>query len=454
MINSTRYIWIFLLFYTIVSANGSITIGNTIYQNQPFSSKDKEIFDRDGEGSRVWSWNNAQRYCQRLEVDGSSEWRVASRVELKKLMDSSLSRGGLYVKEKFAKNMPPLGGKYDDIWFWTRDSRSSKVATFINFKKNKIGWADKNYKGYILCTREPKRLNNSIFFEYRDKIYSTNFTKSSTKVVGDYRLMHFLSGYFDGTADGNIRAVNTDDPSAFIRYGRSIYFFGYRKKSKILNIYQIDSHHKVHTIAPLGKNMAYSPIKLGDKLYFLVSSYVPYQTDPPDRSLWVLDLKKATAKLVERLDNKKITDGYDYFLIYGYTDSRLLLRGMKWVEKEDKQYYALWATKANGIVKLKEFKEKISKDIKSIKIDNKDRKIIKIKPKDDFGWSIFLPNGRFTIKGKHLYYSDKKIANLPKVDNSTTNKIEVIYNGENNAMLSMKDHLWSVDRYGDTRRIY
>jgi hypothetical protein len=39
---------------------------------------------------------------------------------------------------------------------WTRDSKSSKIGAFVNFKKAKSGWANKSYKGYVICTRVPK----------------------------------------------------------------------------------------------------------------------------------------------------------------------------------------------------------------------------------------------------------------------------------------------------------
>ena len=76
----------FLLFTQLLIAQNSITIGNIIYQKQAFSPKDKEIFDSDEEGLRVWSWAKAQQYCTTLKLDDSTKWRVASRSKLKAIM--------------------------------------------------------------------------------------------------------------------------------------------------------------------------------------------------------------------------------------------------------------------------------------------------------------------------------------------------------------------------------
>jgi len=142
-------------FASLLYGQNSITLGTTMYQNQPFSVKDKHIFDSDKTGSRVWDWRGAQVYCKKLTFDGHSDWELASISELKALFSSRLHRG-LHVKKAVASKMPALGGKYDDVWMWTRDSKGSKLGGFVNFKTAKDGWADRKYKGYVICTRNAK----------------------------------------------------------------------------------------------------------------------------------------------------------------------------------------------------------------------------------------------------------------------------------------------------------
>ena len=137
----------------------TMIIDKIMYQNKAFSTKDKQIFDANREGSRVWSWTKADKYCKKLKLDGYSEWRVASQKELQSMMSKKPSKGGLYVKSKF--HMPATGGKYDNVWMWTRDSKSSKVGGFVDFKEAKSGWADKKYKGFVVCTKIVKKTSTT-----------------------------------------------------------------------------------------------------------------------------------------------------------------------------------------------------------------------------------------------------------------------------------------------------
>ena len=96
------YIILWVLALQFVLANDTVVIGNTMYQNQAFTAKDKYIFDTDWEGLRVWRLSKAQNYCEKLKLDGYDGWRVASKKELEKILTSSPSEGGLYVKPAFS----------------------------------------------------------------------------------------------------------------------------------------------------------------------------------------------------------------------------------------------------------------------------------------------------------------------------------------------------------------
>jgi len=139
----------------ILYAQNTITIGKTMYQNQAFTTKDKQIFDADKEGSRVWSQSKAIRYCEKLKLDGYRDWRVASKKEFQAIMTRKPSSKGLFVKSIFA--MPATGGKYDNVWMWTRFAKAPNLGEYINFKKAKSGWASDKYKGYVVCTRDAKQ---------------------------------------------------------------------------------------------------------------------------------------------------------------------------------------------------------------------------------------------------------------------------------------------------------
>ena len=82
----------------ILYAQNTVTIGKVMYQNQSFSVKDKQIFDADKEGSRVWSLGKAVKYCEKLTLDGYDDWRVASKKEFQAIMTRKPSKNGLFVK--------------------------------------------------------------------------------------------------------------------------------------------------------------------------------------------------------------------------------------------------------------------------------------------------------------------------------------------------------------------
>ena len=190
-------IMLFLLAVTL-SAKETITIGKTMYQNQAFTSKDKQIFDADKEGSRVWSQGKAVKYCKKLTLGGYDDWRVASQKELQNIMTKKASSKGLFVKSGFV--MPTTGGKYDDVWMWTQDSKKTNLGAFVNFKKAKSGWADKKYKGYVLCTRSVK----TDVAKQKRTVCKDNARQEMTYSTDWVKAWHTCSGYTSLKKDGTL----------------------------------------------------------------------------------------------------------------------------------------------------------------------------------------------------------------------------------------------------------
>jgi len=171
---------IILALASSVFAKNSIVINEVMYQKQKFDYKNTIIFETDKEGLRVWNWKNGQKYCKRLKLDGFKDWRVASKQELLALMSKAPVYNTLYVKKPLAKYMPEPDVKYHDVWFWSRDSKKPNLGAFVNFKKANSGWADKKYKGYILCTRDNKPLKsiNCKGIARQEISYSKNWLKA------------------------------------------------------------------------------------------------------------------------------------------------------------------------------------------------------------------------------------------------------------------------------------
>ena len=255
-------------------AQNSITIGKTMYQNQSFTAQDKQIFDADKEGSRVWQWSKAQNYCKKLKLDGYDDWRVSSQGELQAIMTKKTSDHNLYIRSEFS--MPATGGKYDDVWMWTRDSHSSKLGTFVNFKKAKSGKADKGYKGYVLCTRSIRSTANALKKitckgdAKQELTYSTDWSKAWSICGGYIALKKDGSLWqFGKMGECNWGQMMPIDPQTGKPMYENIYYLNPKKigdgfdGAKIINgIFRLYAIKKDGTLWGWGEELGIKPKKL------------------------------------------------------------------------------------------------------------------------------------------------------------------------------------------------
>jgi len=169
----------------------TVTIDGLMYQNQPFSQQDKENYDNQVEGGRVWTWEGAKNYCDNLTLGGKSDWRLPQKDELMKLGSVQLynsygdyknhdewralhlekwkkwfednkdkriknSKGYEYfIRQEFVENMPPLNGKFKGVslWYTTEYNNNSSIAWRVNFIHGYNYWFDKSNESYALCVR-------------------------------------------------------------------------------------------------------------------------------------------------------------------------------------------------------------------------------------------------------------------------------------------------------------
>lgn len=188
-----------------LGAKDVVVIGHTMYQKQKINYKTVVIFAADKEGKRVWNWDHAQRYCRNLSLSGYHDWQVASKSELLKIMANYQGYNGLYVKNIYGRYMPEPDPKYFDVWMWTRNSRAPHLGAFVNFKKGKTGWADKKYKGYVICTRAVKNASKSISHKSYKKAACKSDTKQELTHSTDWvRAWNTCSGYTALKKDGSL----------------------------------------------------------------------------------------------------------------------------------------------------------------------------------------------------------------------------------------------------------
>jgi len=451
--NKYKYIGIILWVMTqILYAQNSITIGTTMYQNQAFTAKDKQIFDADKEGSRVWRWSKAQNYCKKLKLDGYDDWRVASRKELQGLMTKKPSSTGLFVKSIFASSMPATGRKYDDVWMWTRDSKSSKLGAFVNFKKAKSGWADKKYKGYVICSRSvgkatksnagTVKLKRPFLFEYKRKIWRSDMTQKGTKPLGDYSLLYFYCQ----------NGLNAAIPHAskLIKHKKTTYFFAYKgKNKKNLNLYRTNGTLKgTKKIGSIGHNVAYSPIWVGDKLYFLSSEYLPQQDYPAEEKLWVLDSRTNSLKYIGETASRSSS-------MYPFLQSKTELFFKKGILAEHgggMHYTDLMVIKHNkkGFRLVKRFKKEVPPHLKYIKITGKKHYLY---PLHEVAWGCGADavKGNFQIEKKSLRYKNKKLMTLSNVKGLNVYDVKLVYNGKTHSIVASNGYLWALDSSGNIK---
>jgi len=135
-----------------------IKIGNTMYQNQPFTKK--------------YTWKKAGEYCQGLTLGGYGDWRLPTRDELftignikkfhrwgdydtwEKWFDKNKHRRfknskgeSHFIDKRFIENMP----KYS--YFWTKEEKNSSRAWGVSFHGGDDLWNYKTGNGYALCVR-------------------------------------------------------------------------------------------------------------------------------------------------------------------------------------------------------------------------------------------------------------------------------------------------------------
>ena len=134
----------------------TIIIDNLLYQNQSFNKR--------------YYWEDANKYCQNLQIGDYRSWRLPNKEELAKLANIKLhswvnkekwilwlnknkykKNKNYFIKDEFIENMPK------DDWFWTSNNISDFSAYGISFSRGMINVPiQKKNQSYILCVQEIK----------------------------------------------------------------------------------------------------------------------------------------------------------------------------------------------------------------------------------------------------------------------------------------------------------
>ncbi|MBT4091634.1 MAG: DUF1566 domain-containing protein [Deltaproteobacteria bacterium] len=82
------------------------------------------------------NWQQANRYCQELNLDGKNDWRLPDMEELE---------GAFKLKSKF---VPPISESY---WSSKIISKRSKKAGYVKFDFGVTGFRKISYPGFVRC---------------------------------------------------------------------------------------------------------------------------------------------------------------------------------------------------------------------------------------------------------------------------------------------------------------
>ena len=323
----------------------------------------------------------------------------------------------------------------------------------MNFKKAKSGWADKSYKGYVICSSSVGKaaksnagivkLKRPFLFEYKKKVWRTDMTLKGTMSLGNYSLLYF---YCQNGLDSAIPSA-----SRLIRHKKTTYFFAYKgKNKKSLNLYRTNGTVKgTKKIGTISNNVAYSPVWVGDKLYFLTSAYLPQQADPLKEKLWVLDTRVNSLRYVGETASELKGNMY----AFAKSRTKLFFKYISYDSKRKRVGEEIWITGQNkGIKKVKSFK-KVPDNLKSIKVAGKNHSL---KPLDALAWGCDSDSikGSFEIGQKSLLYKDKQIVNLSTIKDMKVYDVKLVFSDEKYAVLASDEHLWGVDSQGNIQKIH
>ena len=115
------------------------TIGNLMWQDEPYTQKEKEAYDAHKEYDKVLRWKNAINYCKDLSLGGYTDWRVPSKDELM----------ALYKNKNQLENVSS-----DSYWSsTTHASNNSDHAWSIYLSSGDQYSYSKSTSHYVRCVR-------------------------------------------------------------------------------------------------------------------------------------------------------------------------------------------------------------------------------------------------------------------------------------------------------------
>jgi hypothetical protein len=156
-----------------------IMLSTFVFANSYFDNKTNLIWQDNKEVKKnKRNWEDAKSYCDNLVLNGSSRWRLPTRLELLSISDKSKYKPA--IKDGFKNTVS------DYVWSNSTYKFNSSEAWYINFNYGSDAWHGKVNENYVRCVLSNKI---PIFDTLNDiKLYSSVRNGNNNKNIYENKI--------------------------------------------------------------------------------------------------------------------------------------------------------------------------------------------------------------------------------------------------------------------------